>query len=283
MARIRTVKPDLFRHEGLFHLEQETKLPIRVAWSGLFTVCDREGRFEWKPNVLKLDILPFDSVDMERVLDALVTRGFLVKYACGNGPQRRFYGFLPTFKKHQVINNKEKPSSIPAVDDKDSEIIMVSDASPTRPPRVNHASTTPLSLSRGEGKGRERKGKGTEPSDGGEPTVGLTVETRRAYENAFRERYGTVPKWNGSVAGKMAQFVKRVGREDAPFVAEFFLRHNDAFYERQMHSVGLMLKDAEKLYAEWTTGRQSNATSARMNEKEAHWHGQMERVMKGEL
>ena len=63
MARIRTVKPDLFRHEALYELEIETGLPIRFSFAGLFTTCDRRGRFKWKPRQLKLDVLPYDNLD----------------------------------------------------------------------------------------------------------------------------------------------------------------------------------------------------------------------------
>ncbi|GAA4169527.1 hypothetical protein [Shinella granuli] len=81
MARIRTIKPEFFKHEGIFDAEQETGLPLRLAFAGLWTQCDREGRFAWRPRQLKVDILPYDELDFLRVLDALATRGFIVKYA----------------------------------------------------------------------------------------------------------------------------------------------------------------------------------------------------------
>ena len=55
-------------------------MPIRVAFAGLWTRCDREGRFQWRPRQLKVQILPYDNADFARVLDALATRGFIVKY-----------------------------------------------------------------------------------------------------------------------------------------------------------------------------------------------------------
>lgn len=116
MARIRTVKPDFFRHEGLFEAEKETDLPLRLAYAGLFTAADREGRFKWRPRVLKLDVLPHDEVDFSLVLDALATRGFLVRYACGTEE----YGLIPTFTQHQHINNKERASELPGLDKADS-------------------------------------------------------------------------------------------------------------------------------------------------------------------
>jgi hypothetical protein len=81
LARIRTIKPEFFRHADLYEAEKETGLPLRLAFAGLWTAADREGRFKWRPRELKLDCLPHDDVDFSRVLDALTTRGWLVRYA----------------------------------------------------------------------------------------------------------------------------------------------------------------------------------------------------------
>lgn len=149
MARIRTVKPDLFRHEALFEAEQQTKLPLRLAYIGLFTACDREGRFKWKPKTLKLDVLPHDEIDFSRVLDALVTHGFIVKYEF----EGEEFGCIPSWEHHQVINNRETASTLPSL----SESMVC-----TRHPREAIASSTPLVQVQGEGKGREGKRKGRE-------------------------------------------------------------------------------------------------------------------------
>ena len=39
MARIRTVKPEFFKHEEIYQAEIEEKLPLRLAFIGLFGVC----------------------------------------------------------------------------------------------------------------------------------------------------------------------------------------------------------------------------------------------------
>jgi len=80
MARIRTVKPEFFKHLELFELEEETGLPLRVAFAALWTVADREGRFKWIPRQLKIECLPYDNIDFSRVLHALTTREFIKKY-----------------------------------------------------------------------------------------------------------------------------------------------------------------------------------------------------------
>lgn len=110
MPRIRTVKPELARHRELYALEKSTGLPIRFAWAMLPCVCDREGRFLWRPWALKLDVLPYDDVDFDDVMSVLHQNGFVEKYEVGG----EAYGHIPTFLKHQRPNNKESKSTIPS-------------------------------------------------------------------------------------------------------------------------------------------------------------------------
>lgn len=118
MARIRTIKPELAAHEGMFDAEVESGLALRFAWCMLFTVADREGRFAWRPRTLKAQILPHDEIDFSRVLDAWLTRAFIVKYRVAN----EWFGWIPTFTKHQVINNRESPSDLPGIEEADEVI-----------------------------------------------------------------------------------------------------------------------------------------------------------------
>jgi hypothetical protein len=110
MARIRTIKPEFFRHVGMFEAEGETGLPLRIAYIGLWTSADREGRFKWEPRALKLDCLPYDDVDFSAILDALHERGFIVRYEVDG----RHYGAIPSWLQHQHINQREAQSNMPA-------------------------------------------------------------------------------------------------------------------------------------------------------------------------
>lgn len=158
MSRIRTIKPDFFKHEGLFDAERETGLPLRLAFSGLWTQCDREGRFVWRPRQLKTDVLPYDDIDFSRVLDALMTRGFILKYAS----KGEVFGCIPSWSKHQVINNREKASDLPDPADCKEE----TDALVTREPRVDDASLQLQSGKEGKGREGERK-KDADPNGSG--------------------------------------------------------------------------------------------------------------------
>jgi len=107
VARIRTIKPDFFRHEELQDLEAKHrgKYPMLV-FAGLWTVCDKSGRFEWRPRQLKLDILPFLNFEMEETLSILKGAGFLFEYEADG----KRYGIIPTFPEHQRITGKEAQS-----------------------------------------------------------------------------------------------------------------------------------------------------------------------------
>jgi hypothetical protein len=158
-GRIRTIKPDIGKHEELWDLGVSTGLPVYQAFTLLWCYADREGRFEWRPRALKTDVLPYWDGDFSRVLDALTTRGFIVRYASGG----REYGWIPGFSRHQVLNHRETASELP----EPTEESMIqpkspeNDACPTRAPRV----TDVPGRARGEGKGREGKGMGKEGSD----------------------------------------------------------------------------------------------------------------------
>lgn len=113
MGRIRTIKPEFFRHEGLQDLEAENpgKYPMLV-FAGLWTACDKAGRFEWKPRTLKLDLLPFLPFDMAETLELLEEAGQVKRYTVDG----KEYGLIPSFEEHQRIAGKEAqaPAKYPA-------------------------------------------------------------------------------------------------------------------------------------------------------------------------
>lgn len=148
------MKPEFFRNHRLFRAEVESSLPLRLGFEGLWTCADREGRFKWHPEELKLDVLPYDEIDFSRVLDALATRHFIYRYEVAG----ESYGVIPSFKRHQVINNREGASILPAPPP-DSPSPIVNDIS-TRDPRVDDACPTPLVQASVEGEGKDESRNG---------------------------------------------------------------------------------------------------------------------------
>jgi len=105
MARIRAVKPEFFRHEGLQTLEIKypTLYPMLV-FEGIWLQCDKLGHFQWKPSQLHLDILPFINFNIEHTLYILEANGFLRRYMVDG----KLYGEVSTFTEHQRITGSEK-------------------------------------------------------------------------------------------------------------------------------------------------------------------------------
>jgi hypothetical protein len=212
--RIRTIKPEFFTHEGLFDLERETGLPVRVAYAGLWCAADRAGRFKWEPRRLGISILPYDEVDFSRVLHALTTRGFLVRYRVKDA----WFGAIPSWEKHQIVNNREKLSDIPEPSAADEV-----DACLTRDSRVPHASQE-------EGKGREGKGRGKE---GVPPQVPVKHATPHASQTELLpdERHHEITsKWGDMYRGAFDQTYSFATR-DAATLKRFLTSNRDASTE----------------------------------------------------
>lgn len=87
-------------------------------------------------------------------------------------------------------------------------------------------------------------------------------EVWNSYSEAYACRYGAGPVRNATVNSQLAQLVGKLGAEEAPAVAAFYVGHQGRFYVQSMHSVGALLRDAEKLRTEWFTNRQVTTASA---------------------
>lgn len=111
VSRSRNIKPGFFKNDQLAECE-----PLaRLLFAGLWCEADREGRLEDRPKRLKADCLPYDECDVDKLLNQLAGRGFIVRYVIeGIG-----YISIPEFLKHQNPHRKESASTIPA-QDKDS-------------------------------------------------------------------------------------------------------------------------------------------------------------------
>jgi len=107
--RIRTIKPEFFRHEGL----SELSIPHRMLFAGLWCFADREGRMRDRPRQIKLDVFPFDDVDVDAMLSDLAghRERFVVRYEV-DGER---YIAIPKFSAHQRPHMRESASNCPVI------------------------------------------------------------------------------------------------------------------------------------------------------------------------
>ena len=111
MARIRYLKPDFFKDEHL----KELPFEARILFSGLWCWADKEGRLEDRSERIKVEIMPYDQVDVEKLLDLLAKpkngsgRPFIQRYEVGGEK----YIQIISWDKHQKPHHTEKKSLIP--------------------------------------------------------------------------------------------------------------------------------------------------------------------------
>lgn len=84
-----------------------------------------------------------------------------------------------------------------------------------------------------------------------------------AYAAAYFDRYHVEPSRNARTNALMAQLVDRLGEDDAPHVAAFYVGNNRASYSVNNHPVNLLVRDCEGLRTAWATGRAKSETEAR--------------------
>lgn len=106
MARIRTIKPEFWRNEGLSSVSAEAAL-LAV---GLLNHADDEGFFCANPKLVEADVFPLRELSSTTtvLLQELADIGYIVLL---DGRDGKKYGWIRKFGKHQVVNKKQ-PSKI---------------------------------------------------------------------------------------------------------------------------------------------------------------------------
>lgn len=92
-------------------------------------------------------------------------------------------------------------------------------------------------------------------------------QTWAAYRIAYRERHGVDPVRNAKVNANVKDLVKRLGRDEAPLVAGWFVSVNEQYAVKRMHDLGVLLAGAEAYRTQWATGRQVTSTIAQQQDQ----------------
>ncbi len=112
MARIRTIKPEIFESLSLKRLSRDA----RYVFLGLISMADDEGRLVYLAIKVRAHVYGADddvtNEDVDRCVNELVSAGVIVKYEVENVSYLEF----PKWKKHQVIN-RATPSKLPSYED----------------------------------------------------------------------------------------------------------------------------------------------------------------------
>jgi hypothetical protein len=295
MARIRSIKPEFASDDKILKISDSTALFFVILW----TVCDDAGYFPLDTHSLSVLTGRWKPQAIATFLRVLAASG-LVKTSGANwrgaeatltGPSRGAGVGLVVGWRHQRVD-KPRPSKW-----KYQEISWDNAPSPAKNPMgiigsriigreqgvdgIERLSDPPLA----EGARMVPELASVAPetlvleSPPPPPTDKIakpkkpeppTRKTWESYSEAYLKRHGVMPVRNATVNGQLASFVDRVGAQAAPHVAEFYVNHSDAKYVRALHSVGLMLYDAESLHTQWKTGAPMLSSQAREVERREH-------------
>lgn len=104
--RTRGIKPGFWKNENL----ADCSPYARLLYIGLWSMCDWEGRTEYRAKRIKAELFPYNAdIDMETCFLELQERGFVVFY------ENAKFLYVPNFTKHQNPHKNERstPSSCP--------------------------------------------------------------------------------------------------------------------------------------------------------------------------
>lgn len=89
-------------------------------------------------------------------------------------------------------------------------------------------------------------------------------ETWNAYRAAYELKYGVKPLRNAKVNANVKELVKRIGRNDAPLLAAWYVANvRDAYVVRMSHDMATLLSGAESYYTQWQRGQALTHTAAK--------------------
>ena len=128
MPRARNIKPAFFKNESLSELSPHA----RLLFIGLWCLADVKGRLEDRPARIRAEVFPYETVDVDQLLDELAKSdgNFITRYVVDGQP----YIEVKNFHLHQNPhpNEKKKGSSIPSpVMDRGKSRLLVGDQSIT--------------------------------------------------------------------------------------------------------------------------------------------------------
>lgn len=116
VARSRLIKPGFFENEDLCSLPYEA----RLLFAGLWTIADRAGRLEDRPIRIRAKLFPYDTIDVDALLNALQSKGFVRRYTV----KTERYLAVIKFETHQHPHIKEPLSTIPAPDQHQTSSVL---------------------------------------------------------------------------------------------------------------------------------------------------------------
>lgn len=266
MARIRTIKPEFPQSESMGRVSRDARLLFVMLW----TLVDDEGRTRGASRMLASILFPYDD-DAPGLIDTWLSEldreGCLIRYVADGNT----YIEIANWLIHQKIDRPSK-SKIPGPE-KGTRILAnpresssldqgsrIKDQGRDQGPLVRdeQADMFPVAAVATTTKKASRTDE--------DPCAALRRKTWMSYSDAYFARYQTEPVRDAKANTHIKQIVASLG-EEAPEVAAFFVRIQDAYYLRRSHQLDMLVSNAPSIRTQWATGRQMTGAMAQAAER----------------
>ena len=176
MPRIRTIKPEFWTDEKV----GECSIPARLLFIATWNIADDRGNLERSTKQLKVQVFPYDTVDVDKLVRELLKLSLLTEYEV----EGKLFLHINGFHKHQKIDRPSAPRC-PNYDCSSSTQRVVSEDSVSTQGQLDEDSWT-------EGKGRVKEEEEKPPFDsplpGGERKK--VVREKQAKGSRLPENWG---------------------------------------------------------------------------------------------
>lgn len=204
--RIRTIKPEFYSDEDLCELPALT----RILFTGLWGLSDCEGRQEYRPKFIKVQVLPYDNCEIESMLEQLRSAGFIKIYSVGD----REYIQVVNFKTHQRIMGKEAENQSklpPPPSDETSKKKIKKRGNNGENSGINGEASENAGK---EGKGKEKEGKEISAQSAAPPARPLHVQFVEGFQSVYQSATGSPFKIDTAHWVIADRLVKNYGYEE---------------------------------------------------------------------
>lgn len=297
MPRIRTIKPEFWSDEKIAALSYFARLLFIALWN----FADDDGRGRAIAKEINGFAFPRDEDVPDRKLEEALLQMDELRLIQLYTVERQRYYYIPSWSRHQVVN-RPTPSRFPEPTE-----ASVSTHGTLREYSLSTHAQEVGSRNLESGSRKQEKEVGAEvapgvqaPPDATPPGSGctdlclaaepikahrngkkadaeppITNPTWEAYRGAYLAAYHVEPVRNRTVNAQLKHLIERLGQDEAPLVAAWFVGHRNEWYVRQGHSVASLLRDCEKLHTEMLAGVRLHAQDARevdrLSANEAMW------------
>jgi hypothetical protein len=100
-------------------------MAARLLFPGLWMIADRDGRMEYRPRRIQIEVFPYDQVDIDSLCGELENAGMIVRYEVGGV----LYLWIPGFARHQNLSMQERhtTSSLPPPPERIAKSVPIQD------------------------------------------------------------------------------------------------------------------------------------------------------------